>query len=621
MKLDVHPGKNFALLFTEEIALAWGDLPPKQWPEEIVKKFHLAVDIASRQEGRPYSDWDADTQYQYNLVRPRTLKESVDNIINRPGDPKVDLTENVLSSLGGFAAGLWRSDFRSNLSNFSSMTGFEDFKKLTQKVAGLPSVPSCIKLAKVDPTADEPDAVVMVNLPPELNRPEYRQPSVPRDSAGNFLIQQSLMALKTLQGLNGQVELANMQGQLFNLWQSINVMKENYPGSPFNTYGDEGLLEPMRDLFYEIFYSNPDSVLRQLFPSTLLVENNLAVVSQVIDLGILHQMSVQLQKFELDDPELTDLVLSLVRAGSSVSMPDLLKFLLTQEPHSGELKDQMIWKVLELMYGASPEESAKIKQLLFHLMAALHRVDGWNRSQQASGGYGVADHALRRGLEVLNQSGEQLFTARLPKRGAPVSEPPSELALKQVLTSDWIGHLAEGFYRVMSNQTAGGSEALDRSTRWTRLFKSALADPAPGVTPLPVHAVSLLTLLLEDAQAWDALLQIVDKMSLISNRPAYQGLGLSSYGDEFLDFIEGKSSHTSIRASQKFAQKLRGQVAGLFDSGGDNSSNIMNEFLIFAYHNPESVAQLLNVFSQSVENGQLLEFLKVIRRSLPESSQ
>ena len=67
------------------------------------------------------------------------------------------------------------------------------------------------------------------------------------------------------------------------------------------------------------------------------------------------------------------------------------------------------------------------------------------------------------------------------------------------------------------------------------------------------------------------------------------------------------------------ARELRQNLANFLRYRQGSRSNGLNELILYAHENPEGFDRLLSVLGQSIQRGQVTDFLKLIRRSLPES--
>ncbi len=612
MELDAPPGKNLSFQFTEEIAHAWGDLPPQQWPDRIAQKYQVAFHLAQSHGFSAPSSWDEVSRKTYHENRPRTLKEAVDGILSRPLRPGVQFEPTkIVMDIAAYKAGMSIPSGANK--NFSQDHGLEDLRILTEHAAGLASLPKCVQNHEESffSKEHELEMVRFVHLPSGLDRSQYRQPPLPKKSAGSWAIQSGLKLLK------GQVEFSNMQGMLFNLWQSVEVLGENVPGSPAND--DGGLLPVMRDLFFEIYYSNPKGVLSKDFPSTDLQKNNMGLVGQVINLGLMHQMGLLLQKFELGDPELNSAFLALMRGATSSEMKTLTRDLLHQD-HD----DRLIWNMIHGVLGAQPAQLSELKRLSFYLLAGLNQIDPWEGSQREDLTSGVANRALARALEVITMPKFYDWFASIGARGAsPTGGRDVSHLIQKLIDSRWASSFAEAMHQLVSATSNEEGEDLSRPARWSRLLWDFLDEPkSEDEFSRLCGAVHLAKTTWEDTAAsnsWDELFQRVQR---VQDLPEYRDLKVMEAIRPLLNFLEEKDS-TSAHA----ARELRRNLAQFLKYKQGKRSNGLNELLLFAWKESQKDSpmetndfnQLLDVLSQSIQRGDVVDFLKLIRRSLPES--
>jgi hypothetical protein len=435
-----------------------------------------------------------------------------------------------------------------------------------------------------------------------------------------------------------------MQGMIFNLWQAIDVLKQNVPGHPAND--DGGLLPVMRDLFFEVYYSNPPSVLSQPFSSALVDQNQLVVVSQFLRLGVMHQVGLILHKFELNDPNLKAVFLSLMRGASSPEMPKLLRGLLHRDP-----EDHLIWSAIRGLTRAQGSQVDELKRLAFYLLAGMNRVDPWGGAQRDSVHSSIVDRALARSHEVTDEFYGWFASLGSAGVGGSSHRDISRL-IEKLLDSKWGSSLAEALHQTMAASAApSGVAALlveaegqqeDRPDRWRRLLLNALREPQDSTSRSEVSAlIHLAKSTWEDAGAWDSWGRFFVEAQRVQNDRDYQGLSVSAALRPFLDFIEEKevpsaevlgplgAGMSGGEARQvggvpngipraAAARELRQNLAKFVRYKQGSRSTALNELIQLAAEKPEEFDLLLRVLEQSIQGGQLIDFLKLVRRSLPE---
>ncbi len=612
MRLDVPPWKNIAYQFAQEIAHAWGDLPAQEWPEDIVRQHQQAYDLAASQHFTDPVSWEHAAQAAYQSLRPRTLKEVVDGIASRPPSPGFEFNPvTVGPQILAFQAG-W--PLPEGKKNFSRDYGMEDLRLLTSKIAGLPPFPQCVADHQNFFRSDEFELEMtrVVHLPLRLDKPDYRQPPVPKEASGHPILKDGLKLLKG-GGEKGARELADMQGMLFNLWQVIGVLKENVPGGP--DQDDGGLLPIMRDLFYEVFYSNTPEVKSQHLPSTDLKRNNLGVVSHMLQLGLMHQIGLILQNFELDDPDLTASFVSLIRGAATPEMRELTDWLLKRGAQDQQLhhqeKDQLIWTVIQGLSSAQSNQVSELHRIIFYLLASVNRLEPWEGALRKDSTSGIPNLALARGHEILD--GFYPWFVSLGVQGDFSS------LLHQVLDSKWASSGIEAFYQATASSPQGfdRAEESERPLRWGRLLTRSLGGKAIDFDRSPAFdAVHLVQATWEDREARKSWGQFVQGVERLQSQEDYQKLNLLEVVRPVLDFLEEKNGGQGPEVARAMRQNVA-QFISFKKERGDRS-NGLNEFLLYARKNPEEFDQLLKLLSETIQKGDWVDFLKVIRRSLPQ---
>ncbi len=634
LALDVPPGKNLALQFSQEIADAWGDLPADQWPEIIIKKYQVAYDLALKNDFKDVLVWSEEVaRRSYEQNRPRTLHEAVEGILHRPAQHDQKFNPwTIGAQIAGWKLGVYRPQF-----DYSRYHGLEDIRILTENAAGLPPLPQCIQ----DNIARRPkerrsshseefgtEVFRIVELPPSLDRPEYQQPPVPATSEGHPLIKEGLIRFKG--GLNtarGERELKDMQGMLFNLWQAVDSLRENVPGSPGND--DGGLLPVMRDIFFEVYYSNLESIRSQPFPATLQNENQLSLMGHVVRLGAMHRVGQLLQHFELGDPGLEAVFRTLIRGGSAPELLKLIKTLLEEDSHN-----DLIWHGLEGLLTAKPAQIDELMRASFSLLSFVDRVDPWvAQLDQELPPRGVANLALTRAEEALTHF-YFWFSGHTKNRDGDIS-----VLAKKILDSGW----GSAFAQALDQVTGETQSDPGCPERWNGRLQEGLSSLS-GIDLRKTQSEPRESRLCEglylthevwkDSGAWHSLENLVRGVQRLQEDPSFKALKLEDALRPMLDFLEEKPPQPGVeidlRQRVAAAQALRQSLAHFMTYKQGGRSSELNELVKFSLKERRasigsSVSHLrnadllLDILNQLIEDGQMIEFLKLIRRSLPEN--
>ena len=122
--------------------------------------------------------------------------------------------------------------------------------------------------------------------------------------------------------------------------------------------------------------------------------------------------------------------------------------------------------------------------------------------------------------------------------------------------------------------------------------------------------VEVLKAVVENAHSWESLKVLVDQLRVLQDLPEYRALDVYSALKPGLEFFEDNAPA---------AFRLRMALAQLIHDPNSPGVHRITQILEFAHANPNEFNQLLNVLGQSIERGDLQEFLKVVRRSLPNA--
>lgn len=441
----------------------------------------------------------------------------------------------------------------------------EDLETLSTYVIGLPEAPRCSRHLDGDPF-----------LP------------VPNETAIS-------LASWTFPLLNIQEHDAfEFKRKLFNLWQVKGVLWENVPGSH---RGYNGGLEVLRDLFFEIYYTTPANVRRATFPAAWIAQNNLNAVTAAVRLGAMRQMGRLMQRFPVGDPLLKDIVMNVIQTGASSQLGPIMRTLVERqiEDHTagGRAPYQLVWKLVSLIDQASPIERERLKNTAIHLIGSMSQIDPW--SPILGNQDTLVDLLLTQGQGVLSDQYAFLTS---------IDGPSSEL-LKSLLFSSVAATESEKIYKRVKDVMT-----VEQKVRFVNLARGVLNERSPTGRSRTSAGVELLKAVVNHPESWEASKTLMDQLGVLKDHPDYQRLNVYTAIKPGLEFFE-ENSETAAR--------LRMQLARLLYDPELAGSQKSTQILMYAQRNPNEFNQLLNLLGHSVERGDLQEFLKVMRRSLPNA--
>ncbi|MEK6705103.1 MAG: hypothetical protein AABZ06_04895, partial [Bdellovibrionota bacterium] len=131
-----------------------------------------------------------------------------------------------------------------------------------------------------------------------------------------------------------------------------------------------------------------------------------------------------------------------------------------------------------------------------------------------------------------------------------------------------------------------------------------------GLSTVSVDVLSVIKAIDVDPGAHNAWDLFKARKQAMEALPDYQALHIDEISDQMLDFILGRSS---APGSNHLAERLRIYLAERAESGD------VDQLLALTATSPDEFYQVFSTASRYVENGELKEFLKLIRRGLSES--
>jgi hypothetical protein len=356
----------------------------------------------------------------------------------------------------------------------------------------------------------------------------------------------------------------------------------------------------LRDLFFELFYSTPPQFRnakencdkrytsgpnRGKFQENIC-HNNLWIIMRVARAGLIHQVSRQLWRIPSTDRSLDDLFhtfISVVVPGATLPPPgspppasgqlnpellSLLDTLMRKDPDRKVLWD-VTRQVFDTIDSADPADRASLKRTTYYALSVL-------------GPNGLLEPALSSAAPLL-----QLHY--------PYFERHSD-GIGSLLKSKDAARLLEVLYE--DPQPAERDRLL--SVLVDLLSKPELAQDAIA----PFEAVDSTP---ASSQQWKLF---SSRLDAVRDLPDYQAIDLSDLKKSFLAFLEDQ---TTDPAELEVSRKIRAYLVDRL-KGGD-----VEQILLLARKRPDDFYQLLKTTGDSVNNGDLPYFLKVLRGNLSET--
>ncbi len=445
-----------------------------------------------------------------------------------------------------------------DLTNKKSVTGFDNLNTLTNLYIGLPKLPNCHKNIE--------------------NEPE--DPQAPTGGAQFFLPAD---------------QVADFQVRLYNIWQTVAVLKENVSGSQV---GFNGGLELLRDLFYEIHYSTPEAFRGPTFGD----KNNLSIIMRFVRMGLFRQMGRILQNFNGDEAVLKDFFTTLIRAATAPHAKDLFStlFISDHSAKGGSGQHELIWKVLEQLFDiidhGTHQDLVNLKQFALYSVAILNHLAPWEPSTQKSQSLDLLNLFLWRGNEVIKNYND------LIKSHADL--------LGDILTTGTASSVMRSAYEETN---------MEVSLRLADLLRDFLEDTSGRTASSRVQNVMEVAKSVYEQEDSKRLWKVFkDKVDNISKTKEYKDLKLDEEIRPILLFLEERNSlDGKPRAAdeKELANKFRNYLASMLQ-GKD-----LDQYLILSKNNPEKFYKLLSTLSKYMKNGDHLELrdlLKMMRRSVDE---
>lgn len=358
-----------------------------------------------------------------------------------------------------------------------------------------------------------------------------------------------------------------VEARVFNMRQLITVISEGLPGAEGPRSGGMKIL---RDLLFQLYQSTPEEA-RITKPGW---GNHLNFGIRLGELGTFRQISRGVRLALLPENQgaaagsklLEDLVEGLVRVGSSSRAAGMIRGL-TRDGADGLSGKAFVFDLMD--QGRSALDGAggtRFGESVLYGLAGLRSRDlalGFSRSASA----------------VLSSHRSQVKTLLS--------------ALFEMLASDETGGMIRAF---------GESEPNADLERVASLLLSQQADG--GL--LAVEAMKLASIALEpkNRALWSAFDERLERVASI---PEYAALKPGEFASELAAFFSEEDS-----SSAQAARELRQYLADRCEDGG------ATRLLGWVGEDPDGVRRMLSTVGKTSLNGELKDFLRMLRRALPD---
>jgi hypothetical protein len=374
-------------------------------------------------------------------------------------------------------------------------------------------------------------------------------------------------------GLN----LQDIKRRIYNLGQVLPSLESSVPGTP--GLKDEGL-ELLRDLFWEIESSTPLAYRNDKGGA----RNNFQVMLGLARLGIFHHLGHELRKFRNSPTELNQLTDAFVQGAGSPQAAPVFATLLS--PAS---QRKLVWALMDQVFavldGSSPPASddpivaARMKQLGAYVLADAANL------QLVDGVLGVLPPILQQDTDFLIAHAD---------------------LLGDVLRSARVSYLVRAFGDDNSADTQS-ERALVK-----QIIGSALNDSTLGVDLLAV-AKNVDA----DAAAKNSWDLFNSRLTALEATSDFKSLNLSQIETEILDYLSGKTPD----ASQSASRLIQYTAERLQSKGGLSHPGDLEDYLILARDKPDDFNRVLETLGHYNDNGDIQNFLMLVRRSLSSADK
>jgi hypothetical protein len=369
--------------------------------------------------------------------------------------------------------------------------------------------------------------------------------------------------------VGGDQPLENLRVSVYNLRQTLSVMRENIPSQ-----GDAGL-GVLRDLFYQFYISTPAD--HQYANQGW--HNNLSIALRLVRAGLARQAGRMLSRFDGNEPELRDMMAALVDGASAPQLADAIRPLVALDRNH-----DLLWGLFARVFENidSPEAAPHMRQTVFYGLATLERLDVSSSLEER--GASLVDKGIKAVAAITNSDSDRQF-----------------LQLQAGMIGESLASQHASFLMRSLAEKGEAAEHASDLTHLRSLLMDVFADTRRGT-----DAVEIWKSVQMDRRASQAWSEFVARAKAIPNQPGYSELQVGALGQEFLNFVEGNGTPASVDA----ASQLRIGVGNLLQNGQ------IDQLLWAVKQNPNDFNQLLESASHSLEDGELKNFFAFVRRSL-----
>lgn|GEM_PF-2805956 len=382
------------------------------------------------------------------------------------------------------------------------------------------------------------------------------------------------IAIPAVSGVNGNLIPLSVRAAIFNIGQTLPIIRENLPG-PHGDPGSAGGLRVIRDLLWELHSSSPDRNQKD----TAGWRNNLTVAVKLSRMGFFRQISRTIRHLDADDPTMLQFFRSFIQGAETDGISSIFHSLFVKNRDH-----QLAWRIMDGVsdVGEDPKKAAYMRQFVLSLVAVS--------------GYQPLGLPKERGLipPFLNT-----VDAVLKVHYASLARNAS--LVQDLLSAPRAAWLARALWE---------DDDQDSKRQFAVLARDAVDDPSRGV-----DLVSILTAMEADPvshASWKVFKKRLDGMQ---ESAAYKNLNLSAILRDILHFFEERPAvqqpETALRV-REFMAKL------LTSKGNGRAPGDAEEMILLMSRKPDDFYQVLETYSHYTENGELKEFIKLARRSLSE---
>ena len=370
-------------------------------------------------------------------------------------------------------------------------------------------------------------------------------------------------------GNPAEVAPPDVKARMFNIHQVVSVLSEDLPGT------GRGGMEILRDLLFELYASTP-VVSRNSDPKTGW-NNNLAVAVKIARMGGLRQISRQMRRVAVDPGNASatqDFFASFVQSAASCSPICTFPALSALSRVLKEDRDHLlINKTIEQLFAISalPADALALRQLLFYVVA---------------------------NVGPLNLSGAVLKTLDVI---------PAQHRDFLVAHPEYIGNFLRSHKLALAARALYEDQDLVSKKTLGTLLQDTLDDPS-----VAADALAVLEAIVGDDKAFRGWNLFWNRSETVLAMPEYKNLKTGDLLTEALHFFEEVPAPGQPQA----ALEIRQFLAAHLNDAADPNQLFVEQYLALAARDPDRFYALPFVFGEYIENGQLKDFLGMMRRSV-----